>query len=81
MPISLCENKRGNGFAKDAIMLGLESAKKLGFTRLVDHVREDNIASIVTYRSCGAQMTKEYVNKYIPALGKEVKMYKFYVYL
>lgn len=64
------------GYAKQAIKLGLDLGKKLGFKRMVDYVREDNIASQKAYSSCGVTITEEFKTVYIPKLNDNVKMYK-----
>lgn len=66
---------QGKGYAKKAISLGLEEGKKLGYTKMIGSIREDNIASMKAYTACGVKITDEYKMVYIPKLDKEVKMY------
>lgn len=75
---AICSKHGGHGYAKQAIKLGLEQGKKLGFKRMVGSIREDNIASMKAYTSCGVVVTDKYKEVYIPKLGKNVKMYIVY---
>lgn len=65
----------GRGYAKKAIKLGLEEGERLGFKRMVSSIREDNIASMKAYTACGIKVLEDYKEKFIPGLGKKVKMY------
>lgn len=73
---AVSQNYWGRGYAKQAICLGLQEGKRLGFKRMVGSIREDNIASLKAYKSCGIEVLNEYINVYIPKLNKKVKMYK-----
>lgn len=64
-----------HGYAKEAIRLGLEKGKSLGFTEMRTSIREDNGASLQAFQSCGVQITDEFKMVYIPMLGREVKMF------
>ncbi|MCR4617587.1 MAG: GNAT family N-acetyltransferase [Lachnospiraceae bacterium] len=66
----------GKGYARNAIKLGLEEGRKYGFKKMVGSIREDNIASMKAYTSCGIQVLDEYKNVFVPKLEREVKMYK-----
>lgn len=63
------------GYAKEAIRLGLELGKQMGFSELYTMIREDNLASLRAFSACGVQITEDYQMEYIPSLGKEVKMF------
>lgn len=65
----------GNGYARRAIRLGLEEGKRLGFKRMVSSIREDNVASMKAYKSCGVEVLNDYKEVFIPGLRKNVKMY------
>lgn len=65
----------GCGYGKKAIKLGLEEGKRLGFKRMVSCIREDNIASMKAYTACGIKVLENFKEKFIPRLGKKVKMY------
>ena len=79
MPIQISEQKRGHGRAVKALQLGFKEAKKLGFTKFVERIREDNIASITVYSRCGVHVDHEdYILRFIPTLNREVKMYRFF---
>lgn len=75
---AICSKHGGHGYAKQAIKLGLEQGKKLGYKRMVSSIREDNIASMKAYSSCGVVVTDKYKEVYIPKLRKNVKMYIVY---
>lgn len=62
------------GYAKEAIRLGLEFGKQMGFSEMYTMIREDNQASFHAFLACGVQRTEDYHMEYIPSLGKEVKM-------
>lgn len=64
-----------NGFGKKAIQLGLNEGKSLGYKKMIDSIREDNIASMKAYTACGVKITQDYKMIYIPKLNKEIKMY------
>lgn len=72
---AISERYWGRGYARKAIALGLEEGKKLGFHKMRDSIREDNIASMKAYKSCGVTVTDEYKMVYIPKLDKEIRMY------
>lgn len=72
---AISEKYWGAGYARKAIALGLEEGKKLGFHKMRDSIREDNIASMKAYQACGVTVTDEYRMVYIPRLGKEIRMY------
>lgn len=79
MPIQISEQKRGHGRALKALQLGFEEARKLGFKKFEERIREDNIASINVYKRCGTNVDYEdYIFRFIPALNKDVKMYRFF---
>lgn len=63
------------GYAKEAIRLGLELGKQMGFSEMYTMIREDNHASFHAFSACGVQRTEDYETVYIPSLGKEVKMF------
>lgn len=65
----------GRGYAKQAIRLGLHEGKRIGFKRMVSSIREDNVASMKAYTSCGVKLSDNYREVYIPKLDKFVKMY------
>ena len=65
----------GRGYAKEAIRLGLAEGRRLGFKRMVDAIREDNVASMKAYTACGVRVTDKYREVFIPKLNKNVKMY------
>lgn len=72
---AISERYWGRGYARKAIALGLEKGKKLGFHKMRDCIREDNIASMKAYKACGVTVMDEYRMVYIPKLGKKVRMY------
>jgi len=74
LPCAILSEYSGRGYAKEAIKLGLEEGKRLGFKRMIGSIREDNIASLNVYTSCGIKVLDEYKDVYIPKLGKNVKM-------
>lgn len=75
LPCAILSSFGGRGYAKQAIKLGLEEGKRLGFRRMVGSIREDNIASMKAYVACGVKVMDEYKEVFIPKLGKNVKMY------
>lgn len=75
LPCAITSDYAGRGYAKQAIKLGLEEGKRLGFKRMIGSIREDNIASMKAYTSCGVKILDEYKEVYIPKLEKRVKMY------
>lgn len=72
---AVLQKYQGKGYAKKAISLGLEIGRQNGFQKMKGQIREDNIASMKVYTSCGVKVTEDYNMVYIPKLGKEVKMY------
>ncbi len=77
VPCSILSKYNSRGYGRQAISLGLKEGKKLGFKKMVTSIREDNIASLKAYTSCGVKVREDYKDYYIPRLGKNVKM--FYV--
>lgn len=75
LPCAILSNFGGRGYAKQAIKLGLEEGKRLGYKRMVGSIREDNIASMRAYAACGIKVLDDYREVFIPKLGKNVKMY------
>lgn len=75
LPCAILSRFSGKGYAKQAIKLGLEEGKRLGFKRMVGSIREDNIASMKAYTACGVKIIDKYKEVFIPKLGKNVKMY------
>lgn len=75
LSIALLNKYCGKGYAKHAIRLGLEKGKEYGFKKMKTKIREDNIASMKAYLSCGVKKQDDFVMVYIPKLGSEVKMY------
>ena len=75
LPCAILSNFGGRGYAKQAIKLGLEEGKRLGFKRMVGSIREDNIGSMKAYTACGVKVLDEYKEVFIPKLNKCVKMY------
>ena len=75
LPCAILSEYGGRGYAKEAIRLGLEEGKRLGFKRMVGSIREDNIASMKAYQACGIKVLDEYREVFIPKLNKNVKMY------
>ena len=75
LPCAILSSFGGRGYAKQAIKLGLEEGRRLGFRRMVGSIREDNIGSMKAYTACGIQVLDEYKEVFIPKLGKNVKMY------
>lgn len=73
---AICSEFCGKGYAKLAIKAGLAEGERLGFKRMVSYIREDNIASMKAYGSCGVNITDEFKEVYIPGLEKNVKMFK-----
>lgn len=72
---AISEKYQRKGYARKAIMLGMEEGKRMGFTKMRDAIREDNVASMRAYKACGVTVLDEYRMMYIPQLGKEIKMY------
>ena len=75
LPCAILSNFCGRGYAKQAIKLGLEEGRRLGFKKMVGSIREDNIASMKAYTACGIKILDKYKDVFIPKLGKKVKMY------
>lgn len=75
LPCAISSDYAGRGYAKQAIRLGLEEGKRLGFKRMVGSIREDNIASMKAYTACGVKVLGDYKEVFIPKLEKTVKMY------
>ncbi len=75
LPVAILGKFCGKGYASQAIKLGLEEGKRLGFKRMVGSIREDNISSMKAYTSCGVKVLDEYKDVFIPMLEKTVKMY------
>ncbi|MBC5744963.1 GNAT family N-acetyltransferase [Lachnospiraceae bacterium MD308] len=72
---AISQKYQGYGYAKKAIALGLNEGRRMGYRKMKDAIREDNIASLKAYQACGVNVTEEYRMVYIPKLDKEVKMY------
>lgn len=79
IPIGIDSEYAGRGYGKQAILLALEKAKKLGYKRMVGHIREDNIASLKLYEKCGVTISDEYIIKYLESTQSEVKMWTVYI--
>lgn len=75
LPCSILSSYNGRGYGRQAIKLGLAEGKRLGFKKMVTSIREDNIASLKAYTSCGVKVLDKYHDYYIPRLEKNVKMY------
>ena len=78
LPCAILGKFGGRGYAKQAIRLGLQEGKRLGFKRMVGSIREDNIASMKAYTACGIVVSDKAKEVFIPALNKAVKMYIVY---
>ncbi|MEY8390529.1 GNAT family N-acetyltransferase [Lachnospiraceae bacterium 45-W7] len=72
---AVIQQQQGKGYARKAIALGLDEGKNRGYKKMVTSIREDNIASMKAYTSCGVRVTDKFKMVYIPKLEKEVKMY------
>lgn len=72
---AISQKYQRKGYGKKAIQLGLMEGKRIGYKKMVTSIREDNIASMKAYISCGVTVTNDYKMVFIPQLGKEVKMY------
>ena len=75
IPCAVSEKHWGKGYAKQAIQLAFDEAKRLGSHKLRGSIREDNLASMRAYIACGAKVLDEYKNVFIPGVGQEVKMF------
>ncbi len=75
LAVAIVQKYGGKGYAKEAIKLGLEEGRHLGFKRMITSIREDNIASMKAYTACGVKVLDDYKEVFIPKLGKNVKMY------
>ena len=79
IPIAVKKEFTGKGYAKQAILQGMELARGLGFKKAVGKIREDNIASMKLYiDKCGWVKTDEYVDFYSEELKRNVKMFTVY---
>lgn len=74
--VAISEKYQGRGYAKEAIAFGLDFCKKMGMTKLVGKIREDNTASLRAYTACGIIVMDEYELVLIPGLNQEVKMFR-----
>jgi len=74
--VAISEKYQGRGYAKEAIALGLDFCKKMGMTKLVGKIREDNTASLRAYTACGIIVKDEYELVFVPGLNREVKMFR-----
>ena len=72
---AISEKYRGRGYAKQAIEQGLSIGSQYGYKRMFTSIREDNIASLRAFASCGVNILNDYRMVYIPQLEKEVRMY------
>ena len=72
---AISEKYCGRGYARQVIEQGLELGRRYGYKRLFTSIREDNIASIKAFASCGVKILTDYRMIYIPQLQKEVRMY------
>lgn len=64
----------GHGYAKQALSVSVELAKSLGFVGCSQYVREDNVASLKAFAFNRILSTGLHIERYIPKLGKNVKM-------
>lgn len=71
LPVAISEDYQGKGYSKQAILRGLEYAKGLGFSRMVGHIREDNMASYNAYKKCGMYLTGECIYKDVSAMEND----------
>ena len=72
---AILEKYCGKGYGRRAIELGFEEGKRLGFQKMITKIREDNVASMKAYMSCGVKKRDDFAMVYIPKLAREVRMY------
>lgn len=77
IPIALSRPFTKRGFAKQAILKGLQTAKAQGYCRSEVEIREDNAASIRLYTSCGYQKGEKTRQLYAPALQQSIDLYAY----
>lgn len=73
--LAISEKHQGKGLGKATVQLGLEEGKKLGYKKMIVSIREDNIASLKAFASCGVVVNDKYHSVFIPKLNKNVKMF------
>lgn len=74
--VAIKEKFCGKGYGKKSLNLAILEAKKMNFQNMIAFVREDNIASLSMFLSCGFQRSLEYKDMYISQKKETVKMYK-----
>ena len=77
IPIALCERFTKKGFARQAILKGLQIAKRKGVCQSEVEIREYNTDSIRLYTSCGYQKGEQTREMYSSALGRTVNLYAY----
>lgn len=65
---TIIEDYQGNGYATEALNLGVELAKRINNSIYVQ-IRDDNIASQKVAQKCGFIKTNEYEIHYYPEVG------------
>lgn len=75
LAVAISEQHWRRGYAREAIRLGLELGKRLGYTEMRGAIREDNIASLRAFAACDVQITEKYKMFHVPIPNKEVKMF------